>query len=116
MEYFDELGRERPNPQPLEIPLHLRREVSIDERMKQIIRTQMSIEAARSGTETFDEANDFETDDDDLDDLLTPYEVQAMKPESIDPDKPLPPEKLGEGAAPAPADPAPTQAGPEKTG
>lgn len=96
MSYFDSQGRERPNPQPVEIPLHMRREVSIDEKMKQIIRTQMSIEAARNQQETFEEANDFDIDDDD-EDILTPYEVMDMRLERIDPDATTP---LQNGVAP----------------
>lgn len=81
MSYFDAQGRERPNPQPVELPLHYR-ERTMDEKMRAMLQAMLSAQAQRNGQETFEEANDFDILDDDIDDALTPYEVQAMRYEA----------------------------------
>lgn len=57
-------SRETPDPTPVEIPVQFRRAESMDERIARIVEHSISKEAERQGFETFDEANDFDVDDD----------------------------------------------------
>ena len=74
MRRLDEKGHEALDPNPVEIPAGLRKPESLEERIRRIIRSSVSDEAAQQGLETFEEANDFEIDDDPVD-PETPYET-----------------------------------------
>jgi hypothetical protein len=50
---------------PIELPLSLRPPPTMREMMQQIIRQEMSFAAQAAGSETFEEANDFDIDDED---------------------------------------------------
>lgn len=78
---FDELGREIPDPRPLEIPAGFKKPESITDIIQRLVRTQLSQRAQEEGNETWEEANDFDMDDDDPDSLFTPYELQEMQEE-----------------------------------
>lgn len=69
---FDAKGREIPNPIPAEIPLNFRRPPTLQEQIKMYVRRELSMQAADDGHETFEEADDFEVDDDY--DPSSPYE------------------------------------------
>lgn len=73
---FDKEGRELPDPDPVEVPIHMRTpfEETMEQMMMRLLR-QASMEAARNGDETFEEANDFEIDDEEL---YTDGELEAM--------------------------------------
>lgn len=73
MAKFDEFGREIPDNTPVEMPLGLRMPKPLQELIKDIVRHQMSQEAAEEGRETFDEANDFDVEDDEI--PASPYEI-----------------------------------------
>lgn len=60
--YLDADGREIPNPVPMQPPVGYRKQPTIAEQMRAMIR-QASLEAAQSGMETEEEANDFDVDD-----------------------------------------------------
>lgn len=68
--------REHVDSTPMALPVGFRRPPSLIEQMRTMIRNEMSEAAARSGRETFEEANDFDVDDD-PDDPTTPWEVAA---------------------------------------
>lgn len=75
-------GYEYPDPTPVEIPVELRKPETMDEKMRRIVREQISVKAQESGLETFEEANDFDVDDGFEDDaLFSPYELKDMLPE-----------------------------------
>lgn len=64
MAKYDAQGREIPDPTPIDVPLNWKRPQPLNEIIKQLIRTEMSRQAQESGHETFEEADDFEVDDD----------------------------------------------------
>lgn len=80
-------GREMPDAKPMEIPVGFKRPETLAEQVQRLVRTQLSQEAAQSGLETFEEANDFDIADDPIE-PGTPYE------EEFDP-------VLGRGITPA---------------
>lgn len=61
---FDELGREIPAGHKVATPPHLARAISRHEEMKEFIRREMSRMAADAGHESFEEADDFDVDED----------------------------------------------------
>lgn len=69
--YLDGRGREKPNPTPIAPPVGYRRQPTIAEQMRQMIK-QASYEAAMQGKETEEEANDFDVGEDF--EPNTPYE------------------------------------------
>lgn len=77
---FDELGREVPDPVPMEIPAGFRRPESTTEAIQRIIRTTLSRHAADVGMETFEEAEDFDMEEDDIE-PMSPHEYRAMAAE-----------------------------------
>lgn len=75
---FNDMGQEIPDPKPLEVPAHLRGAESTDDRIQRLISQAMSRHAQEQGFESIDEANDFDIDDDDPDEVFTQHEVMAM--------------------------------------
>lgn len=76
---LDERGREVPDPTPVEVPLRFRNQESSDDRIRRIIRETMSRMAVDSGRESFEEANDFDVDEDP--DPVSQYELSDMQEE-----------------------------------
>jgi len=62
-QYLDAEGRELPNPTPVAPPVGYKRQPTIAEQMRQMIR-QASYEASQMGAETEAEANDFDVGED----------------------------------------------------
>lgn len=62
---FDNLGRELPDSTPLEIPAGMKRPESLKDQIKRLVRTNISQFAEAEGAESFDEANDFDMEEDD---------------------------------------------------
>lgn len=62
---YNDAGEEIPDDRPVEVPLKFKRPLSIQEEIQRYIRIEASMAAGRDGLETFDEANDFEVEDDD---------------------------------------------------
>lgn len=95
MKIFDQLGREIPDNTPVHIPPHLARGISRHEEMKAYIRSELSRLAAEEGEETFEEADDFDVDEDP--EPFSQYEIQDAAPEwpggikDADADPPLAP-------------------------
>lgn len=73
LRFLDERGREVPDPNPVEIPAGFRVPESLEARIARLIRRDISEQAEAQGMETFDEAEDFDIDDD-MFDPHSPYE------------------------------------------
>ena len=72
---LDERGWEIPDPTPVEIPAGFSRPESLEAMVQRMVRTRVSDIAAEEGFETFEEADDFEVDEEDyVNDPSTPYE------------------------------------------
>lgn len=69
---LDHLGREIPDPEPLVLPSGFRRPETLQEQVRRLVRTSLSLQAAEEGYETFEESEDFNVDDEV--DPSTPYE------------------------------------------
>lgn len=76
MATFDELGRQVPDPRPVEVPVGLKRPLTLQEEIKRFVRSELSTRAAAEGVETFEEADDFELDEDP--DLVHPTEYEMV--------------------------------------
>lgn len=71
---LDENGHEILDPNPVEVPLGMKRPESLAEQVQRLVRTSISNHAAMHGLETFEESEDFDVGDDF--DPSTPYEEQ----------------------------------------
>lgn len=94
-------GREYPDPRVMATPAKFTKAPSMEERLRRMVREELSRSAADVGAETFDEADDFDVGDDDEFDPYSPYE------EVFDPGgelSPSPAEQMP--AKPAPAEEA----------
>lgn len=80
---FDKLGREIPDPRPMELVPGAVRPESIHSMIQRLIREQVSAAAVAEGEESFEEANDFDVEEEDFDDPLTKYEEMGLEPISI---------------------------------
>lgn len=72
---FDKNGFEIPDPKPLEIPAGMKRPESLAETIKRMMRQHELHRVASDGDETFEEANDFDMDDDDAEVHATHHEL-----------------------------------------
>lgn len=79
------IGKEYPNPIPLAAPIGWRPTPPIWEQIRDMVRREMSQTAQAEGAESFEEADDFDVDNDDMYDPATPYE------EVFEPTQPWPP-------------------------
>lgn len=70
---LDKEGREVPDPNPMEIPAGMKRPETLAEQVQRLVRHSISAHAELHGMETFEEADDFDIDEDF--DPSTPYEV-----------------------------------------
>ena len=61
---LDNRGREIFNPIPVEIPLDMKRPKTMDERIAEVIASELGKIADAKGMESWDEANDFGEEDD----------------------------------------------------
>lgn len=76
---FDEKGRELPSKKRIALPLGHRVPPTLQETIKRMVREAVSMNAAQQGYETFEEAEDFETGDDEL--PYSPHEMTEMQEE-----------------------------------
>lgn len=83
-------GIEFLNPTPVAIPIGMERPPSLKEQIQRVLRTELSMQAAAQGEETFEEADDFDVPEDDPD-PVSPYEMNEMQYEepSFSPTDPL---------------------------
>lgn len=63
---FDELGREIHEGKPVALPVGYKQPPTLEEDMRRMIRQEMSLAAMKDGFETFEEADDFEIEGEDL--------------------------------------------------
>lgn len=93
-------GSEAPDPVPMAPPLGYVEQPNLWEQMREMIRREMSLAAEAEGKETFEEADDFDVEDDPF--PMSDYEV----PDDLGPapvvDRGSPPGKGGEGAGSKP--------------
>lgn len=82
---LDAMGRETPDPFPMEVPLHLQAGPSLSDTVRRLIQGELSKIADDSGYETFEEADDFDIEDDPAD-PHTPYEAVFDPPLPQEPD------------------------------
>lgn len=73
-------GKEVPDSTPVEVPLRLKRPLTMQEEMQRFIRVEASRAAEAAGYETFEESLDFDVDDDEP---LTAHEVLDMQEEYL---------------------------------
>lgn len=73
MANYDRFGREVPDQTPVEMPLGFKRPRPLNEVVQELIRKEFSRQAEAQGQETFDEANDFDVDDDEF--PVSPHEL-----------------------------------------
>lgn len=105
-------GKEHPDPTPMAPPVGMERELTMNERIRMMVRNAVSEHAASKDMETFEEADDFDIPDDPVD-PRTPYEavfdpapeVQAKAPgKGVEPPSdgpPAPPKEKPADASPA---------------
>lgn len=71
----DELGREINDPAPMELPFGTRKPETLTDMIRRMIRVDVSAAASDAGGETFEEANDFDVDEDDAEINPTHHEL-----------------------------------------
>lgn len=79
MAKHDEYGREIPDPTPVSVPAGWSRPLPLAEQIRRMVRQEMSQHAQAQGMESFEEADDFDVDEDS--DPLSPYEIPEAPPE-----------------------------------
>lgn len=72
---LNELGQEVPDPTPVEMPAGFKHPESLESQIRRLVRGAMSDASEQAGFESFDDADDFEIEDDDID-PATPYEME----------------------------------------
>lgn len=94
-------GREVLDTTPVEVPLHFRRPPTLQEQIKQFVRGEFSRSASEDGFDSFEEADDFDIDEDP--DPISKYHVfEAVEERPIQ----APQEIRSAGPAVAPSNPA----------
>lgn len=93
---IDQLGREVPDPVPTQAPIGYTPPTQLEQLIKQYVRRELSAAAGAEQYETFEDADDFDIEDDPLD-PLTEYERVF--------DPPLAPPEEGKGAGGVPQPP-----------
>lgn len=108
---LNDKGQEMPNPMPVEIPSGLGKPYTIEDRIAEIVRSSLSMQARQQEYETLDEANDFDLKDELVVELSGFELLEDEIPPAIDEVDPKLPETAyqtpEEGSAEEPpADPA----------
>jgi len=81
MAQFDEYGREIPDTRPVAVPHGWERPLSLTDQIRRMVRGELSRQAAEDGDETFEEADDFDVDEDP--EPFSAYEVPEAAPEVL---------------------------------
>lgn len=93
--YLDKFGREMPSPLPIAPPIGYKKSKSLAEQIREMVLSEkLKMEAMAAGHETFEEADDFDVDDD--------YDPRSPFEETFDPPLPPPPPSPSPTAAPQP--------------
>lgn len=77
---FDDQGREIPDPTPIEVPLDFNRPLTLQEEIRRFLQIEASYVAQNAGFETFEEADDFDVDEEEVE-FVSPYEIMEMSDE-----------------------------------
>lgn len=96
-------GQEVPDPKPFAMPLGFKKPESTEDIVRRMIAQNLSQQVANNETETFEEADDFDVEDDEFIDPVSPYEEQLNVPPIAEPEL---------GPKPQDIPPAPPQAPP----
>lgn len=72
-------GQELPDSTPIELPLRFKRPPTLQEQIKQMVRHEVSRTAEEQGFESFEEADDFAVEDDDM--PVSRHELSPMQEE-----------------------------------
>lgn len=73
---LDELGREIPDPTPMQPPVGYKRAPTLAEQIRAMVRSEkLRQEVEAAGAESFEEADDFEVGDDFEQERTSPYEA-----------------------------------------
>lgn len=97
---LDEFGRELLDPTPMQPPAGYKKQESMFEIVRRMVRSEkLALEAQKLGAETFEEANDFDVGDDF--EPETPYETEELDGmvDELIRNPPAPPEKPSEKPA-----------------
>lgn len=79
---YNSRGEEIPDPRPMALPVDFKPPIPLDEQIRQLIKNnQIQGQLHAEGVETFEEADDFEVDDDP--DPTSPYEENFDNPHII---------------------------------
>ena len=62
---LNDRGWEIPDPRPVEVPIGFERPESLEEKIQRMVRTHVSDFAESQGYESFDDADDFDVDEED---------------------------------------------------
>lgn len=81
--YINEKGQEVLNPKPTVLELTTR-PPSLKEQIQRLVKSELSLQAMSQGRETFEEANDFEVDDD----PMPTSQFEMMAEEFLPPEQP----------------------------
>lgn len=65
MNPLNERGHEVPDPTPMALPVGVKRPLSLREQIQRFVREELSAVSAQQGHETFEEADDFDIEDED---------------------------------------------------
>lgn len=108
---YDSEGREIPDPRPMAVPFGWDRPLTLAEQIKRMVRVELSREAAANELESFEEADDFDVDED-MPEFTSAYEVRDLIPE--EPTANAAPPAAPGGASAPPGATAPAPATPDK--
>lgn len=96
-------GVEKPDPTPVQIPIEMRKPESMDDRIRRIIQHSLSVRARQVGLESFEEADDFDIEDEFDLDPTSPWEenlenaiIDQIKKGHAEPPKGLDPARYEE--------------------
>lgn len=78
---LDENGLESLDPTPMQIPAGIRRPRSIQEKVKDMVRYELSRVAGQEGHETWEEADDFVVGDEP--ELMSPYQLSDEQEQQV---------------------------------
>jgi len=109
---------EHPDPTPRTLTVKFQRPLTLEQTVRALLRGEVSRAAANNGVETFQQANDFDVDDDP--DMISPHEdiwkeeearfiEERLKPKA--PAPPIPPAPLPPASGPGSTPPAAAAAG-----
>lgn len=71
------------DPTPVEVPIRHRGPTPLREQIKELLQRELYVRAVNEGYETEAESDDFDVSDEDLDDMLSPYELRPMQEEAL---------------------------------